>query len=116
MVTLGSTPIDIVLVDAAATPDLSATQKIRMEQQSLKPGGLVAGAYYKGYLGATEAIARWNGQQLRFVVWVGDKDKPKLKGARHVLESGIGDAFAPLEQVQIEKEQQISDFDLATTR
>lgn len=114
MNTTGITQLDIVL--DGAIPDLSATQKVRMEQQSLKPGGLIAGAYYKGYLGPTEAIARWNGQQLRFVVWVGDKDKPRLKGARHVLESGIGDAFAPFELVQVEKERQISDFDLNTIR
>ncbi len=114
MVTLGTTPIDILLDDAA--PEMSATQKIRMEQQALKPGGLVAGAYYRGYLGGTGAIGRWNGQQLRFVVWVQEQGVKKLKGARHVLESGIGDAFAPFEQVQVEKESQISDFDLATTR
>ena len=60
--TAGTTQLDILLDDVA--PDLSATQKVRMEQQSLKPGGLIAGAYYKGYLGPTEAIARWNGPQL----------------------------------------------------
>lgn len=114
MVSVGSTPIDIVLDDSV--PEISATQRLRMEQQALKPAALIAGAYYRGYLGATSAIGRWNGQQLRFVVWVGDKDKPKLKGARHVLESGIGDAFAPFELAHVEKEQQISDFDLATTR
>ncbi|HEX7812987.1 MAG TPA: hypothetical protein VF460_13855 [Burkholderiales bacterium] len=116
MVTMGSTPIDIILEDAAPAPDLSATQKNRMEQQSLKPGGLMAGAYYRGYLGATSTIGRWSGQHYRFVVWVQEGGKSKLKGARHVLESGIGDAFAPFEQVQVEKEKQISDFDLATTR
>ena len=114
MVEIGSTPIDIVLDDAV--PDLSATQKVRMEQQSLKPAALIAGAYYRGYLGATSTIGRWNGQQLRFVVWVQDKGAAKLKGARHVLESGIGDAFAPFELAHVENEQQISDFDLATTR
>jgi hypothetical protein len=110
----GPTQLDIV-VDGVV-PDLSATQKVRLEQGALKPGGLIAGAYYKGYLGATEAIGRWNGQQLRFVVWVQDKGGARLKGARHVLETGIGDAFAPLQLVQVAKEQQISDFDLATTR
>lgn len=114
MMSLGTTQLDIVLDDAV--PDISATQKVRLEQQSLKPGGLVAGAYYKGYLGATEAIGRWNGQQLRFVVWMEDNGAKKLKGARHVLESGIGDAFAPLELVQVEKEKQISEFDLNTIR
>ncbi len=114
MFNLGSTPIDIVLDDAVL--DISATQQVRLEQQSLKPGGLIAGAYYRGYLGATSAIGRWNGQHYRFVVWVQDKGTAKLKGARHVLESGIGDAFAPFEQVQVEKEKQINDFDLATTR
>lgn len=114
MMSLGTTQLDIVLDDVA--PDISATQKVRLEQQSLKPGGLVAGAYYKGYLGANEAIGRWNGQQLRFVVWMEDSGAKKLKGARHVLESGIGDAFAPLELVQVEKEMQISEFDLNTTR
>ena len=114
MVNLGSTPIDIVLDDAV--PDISATQQVRLEQQSLKPGGLIAGAYYRGYLGNTSTIGRWNGQHYRFVVWVQDKGAVKMKGARHVLESGIGDAFAPFEQVQVEKENQISDFDLATTR
>ena len=110
----GATPLDIVLDDAV--PDMSATQKIRMEQQSLKPAGLIAGAYYRGYLGPTSTIGRWNGQQLRFVVWVQEKGAKKLKGARHVLESGIGDAFAPFELAHVEKEQQISDFDLNTTR
>ncbi|HEX4985289.1 MAG TPA: hypothetical protein VFV71_04365 [Burkholderiales bacterium] len=114
MVTLGSTPIDIVLDDAV--PDISATQKIRLEQESLKPAGLVAGAYYRGYLGSVQTVGRWNGQQYRFVVWVQERGASKLKGARHVLESGIGDAFAPFEQVQVEKEKQISDFDLNTTR
>lgn len=109
-----STKLDIVLDDAIAA--ISATQKIRMEEQSLKPGGLVAGAYYKGYLGGTSTIGRWSGQTYRFVVWVQETGGAKLKGARHVLESGIGDAFAPLEQVKVEKEQQISDFDLATMR
>jgi hypothetical protein len=114
MNTAGTTQLDILLDDVA--PDLSATQKVRMEQQSLKPGGLIAGAYYKGYLGPTEAIARWNGPQLRFVVWLPASDKRRLIGARHVLESGIGDAFAPFELVQVEKEKQISDFDLNTVR
>ena len=114
MVNLGSTPIDIVLDDAV--PDISATQQVRLEQQSLKPGGLIAGAYYKGYLGATSTIGRWDGQKFRFVVWVQEKSAAKLKGARHVLETGIGEAFAPFEQVQVEKDKQISDFDLATTR
>ena len=115
MVTPGSTPLDIVL-DDAAPPDLSATQKVKMETQSLKPAALVAGAYYKGYLGPTGTIGRWNGQQYRFVVWVGEGEKAKLKGARHVLETGLGDSFAPFELVQVEKERQISDFDLNTTR
>lgn len=114
MVEIGSTPIDIVLDDAE--PQVSATQKVRLEQQALKPVGLVAGAYYRGYLGNTGTIGRWSGQHYRFVVWVQDKGAAKLKAARHVLESGIGDAFAPFESVQVEKEQQISDFDLATTR
>ena len=114
MNTAGTIQLDIVLDDGQ--PDISAIQKTWMEQLSLKPGGLIAGAYYKGHLGTTEAIARWNGQQLRFVVWVPASDKPKLKGARHVLESGIGDAFAPFELVQVEKEKQISDFDLNTIR
>jgi hypothetical protein len=111
MANLGLTPVDL---DAEA--QISATQKVRLEQQSLKPGGLIAGAYYRGYLGNTLTVGRWNGQHYRFVVWVQEKSAAKLKGARHVLESGIGDAFAPFEQVQAEKEQQISDFDLATTR
>ncbi len=110
----GTTQLDILLDDAV--PDMSATQKIRMEQQSLKPGGLIAGAYYRGYLGPTSTIGRWSGQHFRFVVWVQEKGGKKLRGARHVLETGIGDAFAPFEQVQVEKENQISDFDLATTR
>jgi hypothetical protein len=110
----GTTPLDFLLDDAV--PDMSATQKIRMEQQSLKPGGLIAGAYYRGYLGPTSTIGRWSGQHLRFVVWVEEKGGKKLKGARHVLETGIGDAFAPFEQVQVEKEMQISEFDLNTTR
>ena len=114
MVEVGSTPIDIVLVDAE--PEISATQKMRMEQQALKPGGLIAGAYYSGYLGNTSAIGRWNGQQYRFVVRVQEKGATKLKGARHVLESGIGDAFAPFEQCQVEKDDQISDFELNTIR
>ncbi len=114
MADLGITQLDIVLDDAV--PDISATQQVRLEQQSLKPVGLIAGAYYRGYLGNTSTIGRWNGQHYRFVVWVQEKSAAKLKGARHVLESGIGDAFAPFEQVQVEKEKQINDFDLATTR
>ncbi len=108
--------LDIVLDDAK--PDISATQQIKLEQQSLKPAGLVAGAYYRGYLGNTDTstIGRWNGQQFRFVVWVQEKGVAKLKAARHVLETGVGDAFAPFEQVQVEKEQQISEYLLATTR
>ena len=76
MVNLGSTPIDIVLDDAV--PDFSATQQERLEQQALKPGGLIAGAYYRGYLGNTSTIGRWNGQHYRFVVWVQDKGAVKL--------------------------------------
>lgn len=114
MVEPGTTPIDIVL--DAAVPDLGAMQLARLEQQALKPGGLVAGAYYKGYLGATSTIGRWSGQHYRFVVWVGEKSNASLKGARHVLESGIGDAFAPFEQVQVEKEREISEFHLHTIR
>ena len=110
----GTTQLDIVLDEAV--PDISATQRMRLEEQALNPGGLKAGAYYRGFLGGTSAIARWNGQQYRFVVWVQEKGEAKLKGARHVLESGIGDAFAPVEQVQVEKEMQISDFHLSTTR
>ena len=110
----GTTQLDIVLDDSA--PDMSATQKRRMEEQALNPGRLVAGGYYRGYLGNTSTIGRWNGQQYRFVVWAQEKGESKLKGARHVLESGIGDAFAPFEQAQVEKEKQISDFDLATIR
>lgn len=115
MVTPGSTPLDIVL-DNAAPPDLSATQKVRMEQESLRPADLIAGAYYRGYLGPASAIGRWNGQQYRFVVWVEEGGKRKLKGARHVLESGIGDAFAPFELAHVEKELQISEFELNTIR
>lgn len=114
MVAIGSTPIDIVLDDAE--PQVSATQKVRLEQQALKPGGLIAGGYYRGYLGNIGTIGRWCGQHYRFVVWVQHNGVAKLKAARHVLESGIGDAFAPFEPVQVEKENQISDFDLATTR
>ena len=114
MAEVGSTPIDIMLDEAE--PQISATQKVRLEQQALNPGGLIAGAYYRGYLGNTGTIGRWNGQHYRFVVRIQEKGASKLKGARHVLESGIGDAFAPFEQVQVEKENQISDFELATTR
>jgi hypothetical protein len=110
----GKIKLDIVLDDAA--PDLSATQRMQQEEQALKPGGLVAGGYYRGYLGNTTTIGRWNGQQYRFVVWTQEKGGSKLKGARHILETGIGDAFAPFEQVQVEKEKQISEFDLANTR
>ena len=110
----GATQLDIVLDDVV--PDISATQQVRLEQQSMNPGKLVAGAYYRGYLGNTDTIGRWNGQQYRFVVWVQEKGEAKLKGARHILESGIGDAFAPFEVVQVEKEKQISDFHLNTTR
>ena len=81
MANLGLTPIDL---DAEA--QISATQKVRLEQQSLKPGGLVAGAYYRGHLGNTSTIGRWNGQHYRFVVRVQDKSGAKLKSARHVLE------------------------------
>lgn len=111
MADLGLTPID-----AATEAQISATQKVRLEQQALKPGGLIAGAYYRGYLGNTLTVGRWSGQHYRFVVWTQEKSAAKLKGARHVLESGIGDAFAPFEQVEVEKEQQISDFDLNTIR
>ncbi len=114
MVGPGAIQLDIVLDDSA--PDMSATQKRRLEEQALNPGGLVAGGYYRGYLGNTSTIARWNGQQYRFVAWTQEKGESKLKGARHVLESGIGDAFAPFEQVQVEKEKEISDFHLANTR
>ncbi len=79
-------------------------------------GGLIAGAYYRGYLGPTSTIGRWSAQHLRFVVWVEEKGGKKLKSARHILETGFGDAFAPFEQVQVEKENQISEFDLNTTR
>ena len=114
MVAIGSTPIDIVLDDAE--PTVSAAQKAQLEQQALKPGGLIAGAYYRGYLGNAGTIGRWSGQHYRFVVWTQENGEAKLKAARHVLESGIGDAFAPFGQVQVEKEYQISDFDLETTR
>jgi hypothetical protein len=114
MVAIGSTPIDIVLDDAE--PPVSAAQKAQLEQQALKPGGLIAGAYYRGYLGNTGTIGRWSGQHYRFVVWTQVKGVAKLKAARHVLESGIGEAFAPFGQVEVEKENQISDFDLETTR
>ncbi len=111
---MSTTRVDILLESAA--PAMTAAQLIEMSNQALKPGGLVAGAYYKGYLGDLTAIGRWNGLQLRFVVWVPEGDKFKLKGARHILESGIGDAFAPFEKVEVEKERQISDFDLNTVR
>lgn len=110
----GMTKLDIVLDDAK--PDISATQQVRLADQSLKPNALVAGAYYRGYLGMSEAIGRWNGQQYRFVVWANVGGATKLKGARHVLETGIGDAFSPVAQVQVAKEQQISDYDLNTVR
>ena len=114
MVEMGSTPIDIVLDDTP--PPMSAQQRAQLEQQALKPAGLIAGAYYRGFLGNTSTIGRWSGQHYRFVVWVQEKDGPKLKAARHVLESGVGDAFAPLELAHVEKDLQISDFALATTR
>lgn len=114
MVELGSTPIDIVLDDAE--PQMRATQKVQLEQAALKPAGLIAGAYYRGYLGNTATIGRWSGRHYRFVVWVQDKGAAKLKAARHVMESGIGDAFAPFGQVEVETGNQISDFDLETTR
>ncbi len=114
MVEIGSTPIDIVLDDSS--PQMNAMQKLRIEHQALNPGGLFAGAYYRGYLGNISTIGRWSGQHYRFVVWTQEKGAAKLKAARHVLESGIGDAFAPFELVHVEKENQISDFDLATTR
>ena len=111
MTNLGLAPID-----SNTEAQISATQKVRLEQQALKPGGLIAGAYYRGYLGNTLTVGRWSGQHYRFVVWVQEKSAAKLKGARHVLESGIGDAFAPFEMVEVEKEQQISEFDLNTIR
>ncbi|MEO8004947.1 MAG: hypothetical protein ABI771_08580 [Betaproteobacteria bacterium] len=111
MANLGLTPID-----SDAEAQISATQKVRLEQQAIKPGDLTAGAYYRGYLGNTLTVGRWSGQHYRFVVWAQEKSAAILKGARHILEPGIGDAFAPFEQVQAEKEKQISDFDLATTR
>ncbi|HVY06505.1 MAG TPA: hypothetical protein VHB46_11065 [Burkholderiales bacterium] len=112
--TEAGTKLDIVLDDVDSV--ISATQQVRLAEQSLKPGALVAGAYYRGHLGNTETVGRWNGQQYRFVVWVQEKGSAKLKGARHVLESGIGDAFAPFAIVQVAKEQQISDYDLAMVR
>lgn len=114
MVIPGTTPIDILLDDAS--PEMSATPKMLMEQQALKPAALMAGAYYQGYLGAVSTIGRWSAQRLRFVVWGQENGQPKLKGARHVLDSGVGDAFAPFALVQVGKEQMISDFDLDTTR
>ena len=68
MVEMGSTPIDIVLDDSG--PRLNAKYKLRIEHQALDPGGLFAGAYYRGYLGNTATIGRWSGQHYRFVVWV----------------------------------------------
>ena len=109
-----TTPLEILL--DGDVPVLTATQLLRMKQESLKPGALVAGAYYKGYLGPNSAIGRWNGQQLRFVVRLQERGASKLKGASHVLESDAGNVFAPYEQVQVEKDQQISDFDLNTVR
>ncbi|HWA13561.1 MAG TPA: hypothetical protein VHA15_10750 [Burkholderiales bacterium] len=110
MANFGMTTVDILL------DDVDVVRKIQLEQQALKPGGLVPGAYYRGYLGNAMTVGRWNREQLRFVVWVPAEGRQWLKGARHVLESGIGDAFAPLEPVQVEKEQEISDFDLNTIR
>ncbi len=78
MADLEAMQIDILLDDTA--PDMSATQKRRMEDQALNPGGLVPGGYYRGYLGNTGTIGRWNGQQYRFVVWTQEKGESKLKG------------------------------------